>query len=72
VNESENHQFRLAVGRLMGGQREALRVIRQALEDEDGPTEDVLVDLEDILEGSSADASAILGKDEEMDEEGES
>jgi hypothetical protein len=72
VNESETQQLRLAVVRLMDGQREALRVIRRALEDEDGPTEDVLVDLEDILEGSSADASAILGKDEEMDEEGES
>jgi hypothetical protein len=60
MNETENDRLRRAVERLMDGQREALDVVvRQMLEDE--PTEDALGDLEDILEGASEDANAILG-----------
>jgi hypothetical protein len=48
----------------MDGNREALEVLRQTL-DEDGTAEDALGDLEDILEGSLEDARAILGKEDE-------
>jgi hypothetical protein len=44
--------LRRAVERLMDGQREALEVIRRALEGEAPPAEDALGDLEDILEGA--------------------
>lgn len=47
----------------MDGQREALEVLRQTLDD-DVPTGDALGDLEDILVGASEDARAILGIDE--------
>jgi hypothetical protein len=46
----------------MAGQREALEVLRQALDGEaPAPTEDALVDLEDILQGALEDTRAILG-----------
>jgi len=63
VNEKANERLREAVERLIDGQREALEVLRQALDD-DVPTEDVLGDLEDILVGASEDARTILGMDE--------
>jgi hypothetical protein len=63
VREEELGRLRRAVGRLLDGQREALEVLRQALED-DTPTEEALGDLEDILEGSLEDARALLGMDE--------
>jgi hypothetical protein len=63
VNEVENERLRRAVGRLMGGNREALEVLRQTL-DEEGSVEDALGDLEDILEGALEDARAILGMEE--------
>jgi hypothetical protein len=63
VNGTENEGLRRAVGRLMDGHREALEVIRRAL-DEEAPTEDALEDLEDILEGTLEDARAILGMDD--------
>lgn len=63
MNETENERLRGAVERLMDGQREALEVLRQALDD-DVPTEDTLGDLEDILVGASEDVRAILGIDE--------
>jgi len=64
VNETENDRLRRAVERLMDGQREALEVLRQTLDD-DVPTEDALGDLEDILVGASEwHARAILGIDE--------
>ncbi len=63
MNETENERLRGAVERLMDGQREALEVLRQALDD-DVPTEDTLGDLEDILVGASEDVRTILGIDE--------
>jgi hypothetical protein len=64
VNETEYDRLRRAVERLMDGQREALEVLRQTLEDDDMPTEDALGDLADILVGASEDARTILGIDE--------
>jgi len=55
VSEGELERLQRAVRRLLDGQREALEVLRQALED-DTPTEEALGDLEDILEGSLEDA----------------
>ena len=52
---TENERLKRAVGRLMDGNREALEVLRQTL-DEDGTAEDTLGDLEDILEGGLEDA----------------
>ena len=63
MNDTENDRLRRAVVRLMDGQREALEVLRQTLDD-DVPTEDALGDLEDILVGASEDARTILGIDE--------
>jgi hypothetical protein len=63
VSEGELYRLRRAVRRLFEGHREALEVLRQALED-DTPTEEALGDLEDILEGSLEDARSLLGMDE--------
>jgi hypothetical protein len=63
VNGTESERLRLAVERLLDGQREALEVLRRAL-DEGTPSEDVLADLEDILQGALEDARAILGVEE--------
>ena len=51
------------MGRLVDGQREALEVVRRALDGE-APAEDALGDLEDILQGALDDARAILGVEE--------
>ena len=56
VNEMENDRQRQAVEHLPDGQREALEAVRRALEGPNAPTEDMLVDLLDILEGASQDA----------------
>jgi HPt (histidine-containing phosphotransfer) domain-containing protein len=63
VNGTESERLRRALGRLVDGQREALEVIRRAL-DGDTPAEGALVDLEDILQGALDDARAILGVEE--------
>jgi hypothetical protein len=63
VNETEQQRLRRAVERLMEGQREALEVTRRAL-DSGAPSEDALVDLEDILQGALEDARALLGVEE--------
>jgi hypothetical protein len=63
MNGTESERLRLAVERLLDGQREALEVLRRAL-DEGTPSEDVLADLEDILQGALEDARAILGVEE--------
>jgi hypothetical protein len=68
VNGTESERLRLAVERLMDGHREALEVLRRALDGEAPPTEDALADLEDILQGALEDTRAILGKEEEGDE----
>ncbi len=62
----ENDRSDRAVERLMDGQLEALGVVRSALDASGEPTEDVFVDLLDILEGAYQDARAILvGTDEQ-------
>ena len=48
----------------MDGELEALEAVRRALDGPDAPTEDMLADLLDILEGASQDARAILGTDD--------
>lgn len=53
-----------AVERLMEGQREALEVLRRAL-DGGAPAEEALEDLEDILQGALDDARSLLGTEEE-------
>jgi hypothetical protein len=63
VNGTESERLRRAVERLMDGQREALEVLRRALDGE-VPAEGALVDLEDILQGALDDARAILGVEE--------
>ena len=57
---TENERLRLALERLIDGQREALEVLRRALDGE-APAGDVLGDLEDVLQGALEDARSILG-----------
>jgi hypothetical protein len=63
VSGTEDERLRLAVERLLDGQREALEVLRRAL-DEGTPSEDALADLEDILQGALEDARAALGTED--------
>ena len=63
MSEGELERLRRAVERLMEGQREALEVLRRAL-DGGAPAEEALEDLEDILQGALDDARAILGAEE--------
>jgi hypothetical protein len=70
VNETEQQRLRRALGRLVDGQREALEVLRRALDGEapaEGALVDPLGDLEDILQGALEDARSILGTEEEGD-----
>ena len=69
MSETESGGLRRAVERLMDGQREALEVVRRAL-DEGTPAEGALEDLEDILEGAQDDARAILGMEDEDEGDG--
>jgi hypothetical protein len=66
VNVTENERLRLALERLMDGQREALEVLRRSLDGE-APAGDVLGDLEDVLQGALEDARSILGTEGEED-----
>jgi hypothetical protein len=59
--QQEVDRLRLAVERLMDAQEEALEAARSAL-DEGMPTEEVLVDIQDILTGASEDVRDILGE----------
>jgi len=62
VSEAEVSRLRLAVERLMDGQREALQIARKALEAGPGDhVDDALADLQDVLEGTLEDARADLG-----------
>ena len=60
VSEGQLQRLQRAVQRLMDGQREALDAIRLALDASETLTEEAFLDLEDILEGASDDARAIL------------
>jgi hypothetical protein len=68
VSGAESERLRLAVERLLDGQREALEVLRRTLDGE-APAEEALEDLEDILQGALEDARAILGTEEEGGDE---
>jgi hypothetical protein len=59
--QREVERLRLAVERLMDAQEEALETARTSL-DEGMPTEEVLVDIQDILTGASEDVRDILGE----------
>ena len=64
MSGTESERLRRAVERLMDGQREALEVLRRALDGE-ASAEGALEDLEDILEGAQDDARAILRMEDE-------
>ena len=64
MNGTENEGLRQALERLMDGQREALEVLRRAL-DSEALAEEALVDLEDILQGALEDSRSILGLEED-------
>jgi hypothetical protein len=64
VSEAELERLGRAVQRLMNGQKEALEVIAQALEESEGIEQDKLVDVQDILEGAYEDAQNILDDSE--------
>ena len=70
VNGTESERLRQAVERLMEGQREALEVLRRRALDGEAPSEDALVDLEDILQGALDDARSILGMEDEDEGDG--
>jgi hypothetical protein len=63
MSDGELYRLQRAVERLMEGQREALEVLRRAL-DSEAPAEDALGDLEDILQGALEDARAALGTED--------
>jgi transcription initiation factor IIE alpha subunit len=65
MSEAEEGTTRQAIERLMDGQREALQVVRATLEGSGVPTEDALVNLQDILEGTLEDALSLLGEENE-------
>jgi hypothetical protein len=65
MSEAEKGTTRQAIERLMDGQREALQVVRATLEGSGVPTEDALVNLQDILEGTLEDALSLLGEENE-------
>jgi len=67
ISEGELDGLRRAVERLMDGRREALEVLRRALDGE-ARAEEALEELEDVLQGALDDARAILGTEEEGDE----
>ncbi len=64
MSEAELDWLRRAVKRLMNGQQEALEAIEQTFEESEGIEQDILVDLQDILEGAYEDARNILGDSE--------
>ena len=58
----EEDRLRRAVERLMDGQREALGIVRAALEaGDEARKDDALADLQDVLQGALEDARAELG-----------
>ena len=55
----EEDRMRRAVERLMDGQREALGIVRAALEaGDEARKDDALADLQDVLQGALEDARA--------------
>jgi HPt (histidine-containing phosphotransfer) domain-containing protein len=64
VSEGELDRLQRAVERLMAGQREALGVIEQQIEEQETFAQETLAEVQDILSGAYEDARTILGIDE--------
>src|SRR5215210_8788870 len=62
MSEGELDRLRRAVERLMNGQREALGVIDQEVEDQESSAQETLAEVQDILSGAYEDARTILGE----------
>jgi hypothetical protein len=60
MSEGELDRLRRAVERLMNGQREALGVIDQEVEDQESSAQETLAEVQDILSGAYEDAQTIL------------
>ena len=64
MSEGELDRLRRALERLMAGQREALGVIDQEVEDQEPVAQETLAEVQDILEGALEDARTILEEGE--------
>jgi HPt (histidine-containing phosphotransfer) domain-containing protein len=64
MSEGELDRLQRAVERLMAGQREALGVIEQQIEEQETFAQETLAEVQDILSGAYEDARTILGIDE--------
>ena len=62
MSAGELERLRRAVERLMNGQREALGVIDQEVEDQESSAQEALAEVQDILSGAYEDALTILGE----------
>ena len=62
MNKGELEWLRRAVERLMAGQREALGVIDQEVEDQESSAQETLAEVQDILSGAYEDARSTLGE----------
>ena len=60
MSEGELERLRRVVERLMAGQREALGVIDQEIEDQESSAQETLAEVQDILSGAYEDARSIL------------
>ena len=60
VSEEEHERLRRVLKRLSEGQREALGVIDQGLEDLESSAQESLAEVQDILSGALEDARTIL------------
>jgi HPt (histidine-containing phosphotransfer) domain-containing protein len=64
MSEGELDRLQRAVERLMAGQREALGVIEQQIEEQETFAQETLPEVQEILSGAYEDARTILGIDE--------
>ena len=64
MSEGELDRLQRVVERLMAGQREALGVIEQQVEEQETFAQETLAEVQDILSGAYDDARTILGIDE--------
>jgi hypothetical protein len=62
MNKGELERLRRAVERLMAGQREALGVIDQEVEDQESSAQETLAEVQDILSGAYEDARSTFGE----------
>ena len=64
MSAGELDRLRRAVERLMNGQREALGVIDQEVENQESSAQETLAEVQDILSGALEDAQSILDGEE--------